>query len=155
MGIYFAIRYFSQQLDQQQKVVNRRSFYLFRLSLAACLSIFAILANYQRSHTEAELEIEKWMLSGGAIIFGFMTYLVACTAPASINLSLTEAERHPGLWERIRGIMGRWVPVSTLLTLVLVWVLPIHVAFIYFWVYTLLLLLLPILLMYALSQQYR
>lgn len=155
VGTYYLIRYFSQQLDQQRKVVYRRSFYLFRLSLAACLSILALLINHQLSHPDAALEIERWMLSGVSIIFGFMTYLIACSAPSSINLSLTEAERHPELWKRIRGIMERCIPISTLLVLVLVWVLPIQVAIINFCIYTLLLLLSPILLMYSLSKQYR
>jgi len=155
VGVYYLIRYFSQQLDQQQKIINRQSFYFFRLSLAACLSMLALLINHQRSHPDAALENERWMLSGVAIILGFMTYLIACSAPSSINLYLTEAERHPELWKRIRAIMKKWIPICTLLVLFLVWVLHIQVAIINFCIYTLLLLLSPILLMYSLSKQYR
>jgi len=153
VGMYYLISYVSQ-IDKQKKVVDTLFFYYFRIVIAAALSLLALLANYQKSHPDAALNIISWMQSIGAVVFGFMTYLHTCLGPSSVNLSLTEAERHPELWKTIKSILKRWIPVATLLTLILVWVLSAQAAVIYFCTYSLVLLLMPVLLMFALSKRY-
>lgn len=153
IGLYYLISYVSQ-LDKQKKVVDTLFFYYFRIVIAAALSILALLANYQKSHPDAALNMTSWMLSVGAVLFGFMTYLHTCLGPSSVNLSLTEAERHPELWKTIKSILKRWIPVATLITLILVWVLSAEAAVVYFCTYSLVLLLMPLLLMFALSKRY-
>lgn len=148
--LYYLIRYVAT-LDQQKKIVDRFSFYLFRLSLAGCLSVLAWLINYQIAHPGTELHLEAWMYSGLTIVLGLVSYLMACLGPSAVNSPLSADMQRPEVWEKVRVDTARVMPASTLLIVILLWVLPSDVAMIIFLIYTTFFLLFPFLYAYSVS----
>jgi uncharacterized membrane protein len=148
--LYYLIRYLAP-LDRQKKIVDRFSFYLFRLSLAGCLSVLAWLITYQMVNPGSDLRLEAWMYSGMTILLGFLSYQMACLGPTAINSPLSTEMQRPEVWKKVRMDTGRIIPFSSLLVITLVWVLPSDMAMLVFFIYIISVSLFPLLYAYSVS----
>ena len=149
-SLHFIISYVTK-FDQQKKVVDRFSFFLFRLSLAGSLSVLALLVNYQIANPNTDMNLQPWAFSSFVVFLCFGAYLIACLGPSGINLSLSEKMRQPEVWEKVRRGMLKILPVSAIISLFLIWILPEDAVPIFLIIGTPCILLLPLLYAYYIT----
>jgi uncharacterized membrane protein len=153
LAFHYLFRYLAQ-FDLQKKIVDRFSFFLLRLVLAGSISLVALSTNNLSKDPETEmslLESVNLTLSSLSLVLHLFAYFIACIAPLGINLSLSEKMRQPDVWEKVRRDMLKILPVSVIITLFLIWILPEDAVPIFVIISTPCILLLPLLYAYYIT----